>query len=264
MKRWGRRTLGAAAALAAIAGCLDLGGPKSGVVAISNLILPYPSVVIGGLMRDSLGNPSPLSITAFGPDGNPIAGEPAIFIALDSTITVDADGMVHGVFRDSIGGRIVGGAGTLQAPAQRIIVTHPAELATKGTASTSIVFDAALPDSTEKQNWSPALTLALSGADKPAQGYVVTFNIVDSPTPAVVGASTAWIADESGKAMPRDTTDTQGAVSRRVIFRQKAAEAALLAGTKSDTIVVRATVKYLGADVPGSPVNFIVPVSKKP
>lgn len=263
MRRWGRRALGAAATLAAIAGCLELGGPKSGVVAISNLLLPYPSVVIGDLMRDSLGNPGPLSITAFGPDGNPIAGEPVVFITLDSTITVDPDGTVRGILRDSIGGRVVGGAGSLQTPAQRIIVTYPAELATKGAAPTAIVFDSALPDSTEKQNWSPALALLLTGAGKTAQGYVVTYSIVESPTPAGA-APTAYVADESGRAMPRDTTDAQGVASRRVIFRQAAAEAALRAGTKSDTIIVRATVKYLGADVPGSPVNFIVPVSKKP
>lgn len=265
MTRGKRRALTIGAALAIIAGCIDLGGPKDGVVSISNLRIPYPSVVIGDLLRDSLGNPSPLSIIAFGADGEPLTTEAISFVALDSTLSVDADGTVHGLLRDSLGGRVVAGAGTLQTPAHRIIVTFAPTLAVKGTAATAIVFDNLLPDSTEKQNGSPALVLTLNGTDNSlAHGYVVTYELARTPAPKVPGAPTAYIADESNRLMPRDTTDTKGVASRRVVLRQAAIEDELRAGQKTDTIIVRAFVKYLGADVSGSPVDFIVPVSKKP
>jgi hypothetical protein len=64
--------------------------------------------------------------------------------------------------------------------------------------------------------------------------------------------------------MPRDTTDTKGVSSRRVVIRQLAIANSIRDGSRSDTVIVQASVKYLGADVPGSPVQFIVPVSKKP
>ncbi|HET9425290.1 MAG TPA: hypothetical protein VFO55_07965 [Gemmatimonadaceae bacterium] len=260
--RW-RRALAAGAVLAIAVACVELGGPKSGVTSISNLRLPYPSVVIGGLLRDSLGVPSPLSITAFGPNGETLA-EAISFIALDSSISVDADGTVHGLLRDSLGGRVVAGAGGLQTPPHRIIVTYAPVEAVKSTATTAIQFDAALPDTTEKLNWSPPLELTLNGDGGLAQGYIVTYQLTRTPPAKVAGEPTAYVADENGRAMTRDTTDTKGVAARRIVLRQAATEDALRGGTRTDTVIVRATVKYLGSDVPGSPVEFVVPVSRKP
>lgn len=252
------------AALLGIAACFDLGGPKEGVISISSLRLPYPSVVIGDLMRDSLGNPAPLSIVAFGADGEPLPGEPVTFVALDTTVQVDADGTLHGIIRDSIGARVVAGAGALQTPPQRIIVTIAPTLATRSTAETSIQFDVLAPDTTSNTNWSPGLALTLTGATGAAQGYVVTYALIESPDAEVPGTPTAYLGDDAAKPMTRDTTDVKGIASRRVILRQSALATAVRSGTRPDTVIVQATVKYLGADVPGSPVQFIVPVSKKP
>lgn len=260
-----RRALAIGVGLAVFGGCIELGGPKNGVVSITNLRLPYPSVVIGDLLRDSLGVPTPLSITAFGADGETLSTEAVAFLALDSSLSVASDGSVRGLVRDSIGGRVVASAGALQTPPQRIIVTIAPTLAAKSTAATAIVFDNTKPDSTEKQNWSPALEVVITGAGAAfAQGYVVNYELLDTPPPREAGAPTAYVTDESNRRAPRDTTDTRGIVSRRVVLRQSAVEDALRSGAKSDTIVVRASVKYLGAAVPGSPIDFIVPVSKKP
>jgi hypothetical protein len=264
MTRVGRRALIGLSVLG-IGACIEFGGPKAGVVSITNLRLPYPSVVVGDFMRDSLGNPAPLSITAFGPDGSELPTEPVTFVSLDTTVQVDADGAVRGLFRDSIGARVIAGAGGLQTPPHRIIVTIAPTLAIKGTDPTTIQFTNTTPDSTTNTNWSPPLVVTLQGASGAgAQGYVVTYSIVESPDAAVAGTPTAYIAESAAPRMPRDTTDTKGVASRRVILRQSAIATDVRSGARSDTVIVRATVKYLGADVPGSPVDFIVPVSKKP
>lgn len=261
-----RRAFVAAAALGLVAACIDLSGPDSGVVSISSLRIPYPSVVIGDIMRDSLGAPAPLRLVAFDVEGNEIPGEPVTYFTLDTTISIDADGTVHGLFRDSVGSRVVGSAGPLQTSIQRIIVTPPPQAVTKDAAETAIAFEITAPDTSARSNWSPPLTLRLSAAsDAAVQGFIVSYEIVRSPVPITAGTPTAYVADDAGRHSRRDTTDVRGNAARRVVLRQLAVgDAALLAGTRTDTIVVRATVRYLGADVPGSPVDFFVPVKVKP
>lgn len=259
----GRRAL-CGAAVVIVAAC-ELGGPKSGVVSITNLKLPSPSVVIGDLMRDSLGAPSPVSITAFGSNGEPIPGEPITYIALDTTITIDESGTIRGVTRDTIGGRIVAGAGGLQTPPLRVIVTVAPTTVTKSASATTIEFVNTELDTTKSTNWSDSLKLTVTGAGgAPAQGFVVTYSLVETPDPEVPDTPTAYIGDETAKRMPRDTTDARGVSSRRVILRQSAVAISTRNGARQDSVIVDATVKYLGTDVPGSPVRFIIPLIKKP
>jgi hypothetical protein len=253
-----------AAATTLLVACIDLGGPSQDVVSISNLRLPYPSVVIGDVLRDTLGNPAPLSIVAFGRAGDTLAGQTVSFIAIDSTVKVDPDGIVHGVTRDTLGGRVVGGTGGLQTPAQRIIVTIAPTDVTSGTASTSIQFDATALDTTASTNWSQGLALTVTGASgAAAQGYVVSYALIRSPPPDTPGALTAYIGDDS-RHSAADTTDTRGIASRKAVVRLGSVSKALLAGSITDTIIVRAHVKYLGAEIAGSPIDYIIPVSKKP
>jgi len=260
-----RRALFGAAAALVVAACVDLGGPQDGVVSISNLKLPYPSVVLGDLMRDSLGNPSPISITAFGANGEPITGEPSTFVALDTSVSVDADGTIHGLFRDSLGGRVVAGAGGLQTPPQRVIVTIAPTSVAMDDRATTIPFVNTEPDTSKNTNWSDSLIVTVRGAGgAAAQGYVVTFSLVEMPDAEVAGTLTAYIGDGTARTAPRDTTDTKGIAARRVILRQSAVANAIRNGSRTDSAIVRASVKYLGADIPGSPVTFYVPVFKKP
>jgi hypothetical protein len=263
MKLTGRRAL-AGATLVILAACLELGGPKDGVVSISNFTLPSPSVVVGDVMRDSLGKPAPISIVAFGAAGDTLASEPVTFIAIDTTVTVDAAGTIRGVTKDSVGGRVIAGAGGLQTPPQRVIVTIAPSAVAKGP-DTKIQFVNTTPDTSNNSNWSEGLVLSVTGAGTaPAQGYIVGYSIVEMPDAETTGTPTAYIGDDAAKPMPRDTTDTKGLSSRRVILRQSAVAKAIRDGSRSDTVIVRATVKYLGADIPGSPIEFIVPVSRKP
>lgn len=268
MTKRARRALIGAAAVSVAAACVELGGPKDGVVSISSLKMAYPSVVVGEILRDSLGAPAPLSIVAFGPSGEVLDSEAITFLALDSTVSVDPDGTVHGLRRDTLGGRVVATAGGLQTPPLRVIVTVAPTTVTRSVDPTAIAFDTSLSkrDSTAETNASPPLTVTVVGAGGVGvQGFIVSYALVRSLTPVIAGTPTAYLADDAKRTSPRDTTSAAGIASRRVIIRQAAfLDAAWLAGTKTDTIIIRATVRYLGADVPGSPIDFIVPVSKKP
>ena len=265
MTRRARRGMWMAALAVAAAACIDIGGPSSGVVSISNLTVAFPSVVIGDLLRDSLGAVAPLQLTAFDPSGNPIPGAEVTFVALDSTIRIDADGTVHGITRDTVGARVVAGAGGLQTAPARIFVSVAPQTATKGTAPTLIEFDITAPDTATRSNWSPALAVTLTGAgDVGAQGFIVSYEIIRAPAPIDPAAPAVYLADENGRRSARDTTDRQGLAGRIVVLRQQAiGDPALFAGTKTDTVIVRATARYLGVDLPATPIDFIIPVRKK-
>jgi hypothetical protein len=186
-------------------------------------------------------------------------------VALDSTVTIDPDGTIRGVTRDTLGGRIVAGAGGLQTPPQRVIVTIAPTTVTPSPDPTAIQFINTEPDTSKNTNWSPGLVLTVTGAaGAAAQGYIVTYSLIETPDPEVPGTPTAYIGDDSARPTARDTTDTKGVSSRRVILRQTAIAFATRDGSRTDSVIVSASVKYLGADIPGSPVQFIVPIGKKP
>lgn len=255
-------------------GCSDfLGGtPRNAIASISALSLPYPTVVVGDTMRDSLGVATPVSIQAYDADGRVVLNQSPQFTVLDATssalatsVRIDQNGFVHGLVRDTLGARVFAGFGPLVAPVQRIPVSVAPQVAGSFTTAPAITFDVAATDTLAQTNWSPSLELTLTGAGgTPAQGFVVTYELVRFPMPKTAGVPAAYIGDDSGKPSGRDTTNARGVVGRRVVLRQLAMADAVRAGTKADTITVRATVKYNGAAVSGTPFTYTIAVKKKP
>jgi hypothetical protein len=251
-------------ALATIAGACDLSTKNAEVGAISDLHIPSPSVVVGQLMRDSTGAEAPVALDVFDANGQLLPTHPVTFW-FDQSIGVDKFGFVRGMFRDTVGARLVGSAGNIQTPEHRIFVSVPPQIAIKGSGTTAISFDTNIV-TTAQTNRSQALELTVTdNQGLGAQGFIATYTIIRSPTPLTAGQVTAFIANDAATAMPRDTTDHAGLASRRVVLRQAGiGDAALLGGTKTDTIIVRVTASYGGSAIPGTPVDFIVPVAKKP
>jgi hypothetical protein len=256
--------------------CSDILGSsaRNPIASISALSLPYPTVVIGDIMRDSLGVATPVSIQAYDANGNIVANQSPAFTILDATsstlatsVQIDQNGFVHGLVRDTLGARVFASFATLVAPVQRVLVSVAPQNAAKSTATTAINFDTAKVDTSAQTNWSPPLELTLTDANGVgAQGFIITYAVTRSPTPFTAGVPTAYIGDDAGKASARDTTDVHGTAGRRVILRLAAFgdPALLIAGTKTDTVIVRATVKYNGADLSGTPFDYFIPVKKKP
>src|SRR3954466_7367762 len=88
-------------ALWLVVACLDVSSPVSGILAITPVLLPTPSVVVGDVSRDTPGAPAPLRVLAFGPHGDTLKASDinVVFIAIDSTqqLTVDSlTGVAHG------------------------------------------------------------------------------------------------------------------------------------------------------------------------
>ncbi len=255
--------------------CSDIFGSASRnpVASISALSLPYPSVVVGDVMRDSLGQAAPVSIQAYDANGSLLTSQSPTFTVLDATtstvatsVQVDQNGFVHGLARDSLGARVFAGFGTLTAPAQRVIVSVAPTRATRPVDTLRISFIDSVTDTLRITNWSPPLKLQLSDATGVgAQGFVVVFAVTRFPAPLNPGDQAAYIADATGKPSGRDTTKSTGEAKRLVVLRQsKLDTVSVRRGLTTDTIIVRATVKYNGADVSGTPIDYIIPVSKKP
>ena len=103
--------------------------------------------------------------------------------------------------------------------------------------------------------------LVKSALDSASQGIVVKYSLTRAPASADPAHPGVFIADNSNKRASADTTNSTGASARHlVVVWAFLSDAALLAGTKTDTAIVEARASYKGAELNGSPVRFIVPI----
>jgi hypothetical protein len=246
--------------------CLDTSAPD-GLSAISTLQLPSPSVVLGDVLRDSAGAPAPVRLVAYDESGAPQSGAVVSFVALDSTVRIDDQGMVFGLLRDSVGARIVGGVGSLQSSA-RVFVSVTPELLIPSGATTSAVmtFPPITASSSAADSIVNSVPLSVTVTDasgRAAQGIVVYYRVLTAPESVDPARPTAIITNDVTRLSSRDTTDVRGGASRKVTFNHRRATGALLAGTTTDTVYVAATALYLGLDIAGGPILFKVPVRRQ-
>lgn len=258
------RPIIAAIALTIVAGCTALEEPGGNIGAISTLQVPSPSIVLGDVMRDSTGAPAPVRVIVYDRRGAPIEGAAVTYLSLDPSVSVDASGQLSGLTLDPEGARIVGGIDNLQTAPVRVFVTVAPTGAAATSTGGSILFTP-LTDTTNNTNWSDTLGVRVTGAGGAgAQGFVVDYTIERAPTQTGTRPAVYLADPATQRASTRDTTSASGYASRRLILRQTAVgDAALLSGTKVDTIAVRATVRYGGVDIPGSPLTFLVPVRRR-
>jgi hypothetical protein len=252
--------VGVAVALA----CVDMSAPN-GPAAISNLKLPSPSVVVGDVMRDSNGTPAPLTITAFDANGVPAIATGAQFFITD---TVKAAHLAGGTLLtgDKIGSTvIIGQVGSLQTNPVTVPVTFlPFKMAKTATGSNTGPDTTLVAPLTADTTVTSVANLSLrvsSALDSASQGIVVRYTIARTLTPKDVSRPAVIIGDNSNKPAKADTTSAAGISTRKlIVFPALLGDAALLAGTKTDTAIVEARASYKGAELNGSPVRFIIAV----
>lgn len=239
-------------------------GPKNGPASISVIGLPSPSVVKGDTMRDSLGNAAPLQIAAYDGSGHILPGLKPTFFLLDTGLAVidSAGRLISTGPTSTTGARVVATLGGLQTPPVPIpISVAPAFITLTNSASDTLcALYSNEPDSTK--TFSPQLSITVRGADavSTAQGFIATYSLLYSPA-SVDTIPTAYVSDDLGRPMVRDTSKANGQTGRRVDLRfEKLANDSIRTGLKSDSIGVDVSVRYRGSVLPGSPIHFVVPI----
>ena len=247
-----------AVAVAALVGCSDLVVDPDAISALDFTGIPFPAVVTGDTMRDSSGAAAPLRATVYGGRGDVIGDAPVTFVALDTGVVIDASGFLRATRRDGTV-RIVATVGALQSQQRTIRVTRAPDTVVAPTTSVNLQYR--LPDAAA--NVSPALQLSLRSADTTGGvspnvgGWLVRWRIVyagDTLLPTDTSKVALWGASGSRHTL-RDTTTAEGSASRRLrVYANQLP-------VQADSFIVVAEVRYRGAQVPGSPVRFVVNIT---
>ena len=247
-----------AVVVAAVIGCADFGTSPDGIGALDFTGIPFPAVVTGDTMRDTLGAVAPLKATVYSGSGAVIANADVQFVSLDTGVVISADGFLRATKRDGTV-RLVASVNGLQSQQRTVIVTRtPSELI---AGSTALAFTYRVPDGAA--NVSPALSLSLKTADTTGAlsanvaGWLVRWRVIhNGDTLSATDTTTAALWSPSGaRHTLRDTTKTDGTASRRLRVYTN------LLPLQPDSFIVIAEVKARGAHVPGSPVRYVVVIT---
>lgn len=254
----GRLVLPVALCLSALQACADVGNAPDLAVALEFDSIPYPAVLAGDTLRDSLGVASPLRGVAFNARGGVIAGAPITFLSLDTGVTIDAAGFLT-TTRRSGQVRLVASINGLQSPDHAISVTRrPDTLMAPATTRSNYAY--ALPD--VPANVAPEMKVTLhsfdvAGGVTPAvTGWLVRWRVVhNGDTLSQSDTSRVVLQSPTGRRVRLDTTKTDGTSARRLrVFANTISPA-------RDSFFVIAEVKRHGIPVRGSPVRFVVTVA---
>lgn len=221
--------------------------------------LPFPAVVAGDLLRDSIGVAVPLGAVAFNVAGEPIAGAPIAYLIVGDAATLEAGGFVRGVEAgDTV--RITAVAGDVPSlPRLLRVVPRPDSLAgpdePPDTLRYSIPPNPALDTATVRTQ----LFSRASGTAVPVRSWVVRYRLViDGDTLAPNDTTRAWLVDEQGRRSAIDTTDADGVASRRVRVNSLADGIDDL-----DSLVVSVTPMGITTPIAGAPVLVTLPVAQR-
>ncbi|MEX2152281.1 MAG: hypothetical protein WD825_03030 [Gemmatimonadaceae bacterium] len=239
-----------------LASCRDIPAPEGGVVAISNITLPSPGLVVNDTMRDSNGVAVPLQVTAFGVDGEPITPPTTpMFIVLDTGAHLVGPLLIGDDAGTTV--RVVGSVGSLQTQLVSVKVTE--------SPDTLVAADSTLHHKTyqlESAADSVANSADLSvlvqhrGATTSGVEAVIVHYAIDKK-PAGSGEGETAVLVNGSRLSARDTTDATGKASRTARLRLGA-----LTAFGADTVVVSATSSYRGSTI--GTVQFTIIYTQQP
>lgn len=239
---------------ALIGSCTDVNTSPTTVASLEFDSLPYPAVVTGDTLRDSLGAAAPLRAIAFNGSGAVIANPALGYFALDSGITISPAGFVTAQLRNGPV-RIIASAAGVQTGAITLIVARRPDTVIVTPPASDTLFYAPLDNAS---NVTPALSLQVATRDTVggvtgAQGWLVSYQLIFHGQPLAATDTTVAVVWNSGNQASRIDTTAADGTSSRVI---RVHSTGLPTATESLTVV--ATVKYKGAAVPGSPATYLL------
>lgn len=233
-----------------LAACNDLGG--SGELAVVEFdSIPYPAVLAGDSMRDSLGVVRPLRALAFNGGGQVIDGADFTFFTTDTGAVIDANDILRVTRRDG-SVRLVAAIDGLQSAARTVRVTRrPDTTFVSGDTVDTLVYS--VPD--VAANFAE-FKLALRsrdtvGVSPNVVGWLVRWRVVhNGDTLGLTDTLLVALQSTTGRRGQVDTTATDGTSTRRLrVFANR-----LTALTDSFDLV--ADVRLHGSPVPGSPLRY--------
>lgn len=253
MRRLARALLAGVAA-AALAACTDVGTDPDAVVAIRFDGSPYPSIVAGDSLRDSLGKLQPLQITALNYKGDSVPGAPAVFSSPDTILQMMPGGVVfaRGPKTDGTPARVFATIGSLQSQPDTLFVVGRADTLRAGkTLETMTVGPSGGTTGPDSLPFFAFGDTAATKPKAPVRSWLVSFQLryhgaLLAPTDTTIAYTFETGLGTPPRRVPTfiDTTDTQGKVARRVFVRSITGTAA------EDTIFLIATLRARKPDVP--------------
>ena len=251
----------AAGALCAAVSCAELGTGVGNVSYIAFDGIPWPALLAGDTLRDSLGAASPLRAHAYDAAGREITDAPFRFFTLDTGVVVDSNGTMRATTRRDGTVRVVASLGGLQSDDRLLRVTRRPD-STFASGATALALEYAIPD--VSTNVGPEMRVSLVSRDTArvspgVGGWRVRWRTVHAGDTLAV-TDTSWVALQTtgGARSAVDTTAADGSSVRKLRVFSTRIPAPI------DSFIVLADIRLYGARVPGSPVRFIVRVSPKP
>jgi len=231
----GRRRLLACLALAAgTASCIELSVDPETLSSIEFIPPTSPSIVVGDVLRDTLGVPERLRARAFAADGDELPDLPFTFVATDTLVQLRNGNEL--LARDVPGtARIYAAVPGLQsAPRSLQVIRRPDSIAANGQAVDTVRYT--LPTTGSRIDSSTTVGVVVRAGSAPVNAVRVKFELwrngaVVAPTDTAIYA----LAGPAGRVSVVDTTDASGIASRTLRVR-------VTAGTAlRDSLEVRAT-----------------------
>lgn len=253
-----RALLTIAGAFLGAVSCAELGTGIGDVSYIALDGIPWPSVIAGDTLRDSLGVAAPLRAHAYDAGGREIVDAPFRYFTLDTGVVVDSNGTMRATTRRDGTVRVVASLGSLQSDDRLVRVTRRPDSVFAPGAST-ISFAYAIPDAST--NVAPEMRISLVSRDTVGVGagvggWLVRWRTVRAGDTLAAG-DTSWVVlqNAAGTRSAVDTTAADGSSVRRLrIFATRVP-------TPVDSFIVLAEVRRHGVRVPGSPVRFVVNIA---
>lgn len=254
----GRLAVPLALAAAGFLACSDAVTGPGAVAAIDFTGIAFPALVSGDTLRDGDGVATPLQATVYNGRGDVIPGAAVTFFSLDTGVAIDANGFLTATRRDGAV-RLVASVNGLQSQRRTVNVTREPD--TVAAPTTDIAFTYAIPDAASNLSNALALTLqtgdTVGGLSANVTGWRVRWRIVhNGDTLGVTDTSKVALWAPAGtRHSLTDTTKTDGTSMRRLRVY------ANVLPVQVDSFIVIAEIKSRGAQVPGSPVRFVVTIS---
>ncbi|HEY2850290.1 MAG TPA: hypothetical protein VGI97_10455 [Gemmatimonadaceae bacterium] len=251
----------ATAFAAAMGGCTDVVVNPTTVTALEFDSLPYPAVITGDTLRDSLGAAAPLHAVAFNSAGAVIPNASITYLALDSGVTIDPSGIVTAQLRNGPVRLIASAPGLQTGPIALIVARRPDTVIVAPLANDTLFYT---PLDNAATNVTPALSLQVATRDSlggvpGTQGWLVSYQLFFHGQAVAATDTTVAVVWNSGDRPSRiDTTASDGTSSRIVRVHSTGLPTAI------ESLTVVANVKYRGAPVPGSPVTYLIQLRPQP